>query len=287
MNQYSQNCTVSSKILESRKLAQSICIVLGLMATSANALTITHGDSVTGNSSANLVINGSFEAGNAGTNLGWTPGTHIGGYPGSEVAAIPGWASSYPDGAYGWWGPLGFAGAAPADGLNAVYFGNYFNTVGAASSIAANGVITFTGTPSFAERPGPVMLSQTISGLSTTDTYHLDFWTSGESNTSGFTGTGLFGLDITGEGTTYLMLPSSSNSFGASERYYVDFIPSASTITISFLNWGHITDISGTGSELVLDDVILSAVPEPSSLLLFITGLAGLLGYGAIKRKNV
>ena len=283
---YLQNFITNLKISEPRKLAQSTCIALSLMSTSTYALTISHGDIVVGDRSSNLIVNGSFETGNeSGSNLGWTPGSHVGGYPSSEVAAIPGWTSSYPEGAYGWWGPLGFAGAAPADGLNAVYFGNSFNSTGTAASIAANGEITFTGTPSFTGRPGPVTLSQTISGLSTTDVYRLDFWTSGESNTSGFSGTGLFGLDITGEGTTYLLLPSSSNSFGASERFYVEFTPSASTVTISFLNWGHITDISGTGTELVLDDVILSAVPEPETYAMLLAGLS-VLGFSAHRRKQ-
>jgi len=247
--------------------------------TSFAALTITTGDLVVGSHVGNLITNGSFEDGNPGVNLGWTPGSHLGGYPASE-GVIPAWTPSWPDGAYGWWGPLGFGGAPNPDGVNGVYFGNSFNTAGAPASVAANGVVTFTGAPTFAGRPGPVTLSQTISGLSTTDPCHLEFWTSGESNTGGFTGTGIFGLDITGEGLTYLLLPSSSNAFGASERYYVDFIPSSSTITITFLNWGHITDISGTGTELILDDVILNCIPEPSSLLLL--GLAG----AALLRRN-
>jgi hypothetical protein len=168
-----------------------------------------------------------------------------------------------------------------------VYFGNSFNTAGVpVSSIGANGVITFTGTPTFAGRPAPVTLSQTVAGLSTTTPYRLEFFTSGESNTSGFTGTGLFGLDITGESTTYLLLPSSSNAFGASERYYVDFVPSSPVITIKFSNWGHITDMGGgTATELVLDDVILNAViPEPTSIALL--GLGGLGLIGSIRRRR-
>jgi hypothetical protein len=123
--------------------------------------------------------------------------------------------------------------------------------------------------------------------LSTSSTYRLEFFTSGESNTSGFTGTGLFGLDITGEPTTYLLLPASSNSFGASERYYVDFVPSASAVTIKFSNWGHITDIAGTATELVLDDVCLNRIiPEPTSIALLGLGCLGVMGVGR-RRKTV
>jgi hypothetical protein len=236
-------------------------------------LTISNGDAQVLDRTANLVKNGSFEDGNSGVNLGWTPGSHIGGYPGSE-GVIPDWTPSYPSGAYGWWGPLGFAGAANPHGNNGLYFGNNFNSVGTTASIATSGEITFASTPTFSNRPGPVTLSQTVSGLSTTDVARLEFWVSGESNTSGFTGTGLFGLSISGETLTYLLLPSSSNTFGASQRYYVDFTPTSSSLTISFLNWGHITDINGSGTELVLDDVILNQVPAPSAL--------GLLGMGAL-----
>ena len=229
------------------------------MAASAGAtLTITTGDAVMGSHGTNLMTNGSFETGNTGIDTGWTPGTHDGGYPGTEVATIPGWTTSWSAGAYGWWGPLGFTGDPAPDGLNMIYFGNAFNTVGTTASVAANGVISFAGTPTLADRPGPVIASQTISGLSTSSSYLLDFWVSGEANGSGFTATGLFGLDITGEGLTYLLLPASSNSFGLSQRYYVVFTPSASTITITFLNWGHITDIDGYATELALDDVILN-----------------------------
>ncbi len=264
---------------------------LTLLMVQANA-TISTGDALLGDRSTNLIANGSFETGNAGVNTGWTPGSHLGGYPGTEVAAIPSWSSSYPAGAYGWWGPLGFQGGASPNGSNAVYFGNSFNKVGVPSSIAANGVITFTGSPTFSDRPGPVTLSQTVTGLDTTATYRLDFWTSGEGNTGGFIGTGLFGLSITGLGLEYLLLPSTSNSFGASQRYYVDFTPTSSTTTFSFINWGHITDMGGAGgtaTELVLDDVILNKtstgggpggpVPDAGSTLLFLgSALVGLVG---------
>ncbi len=259
----------------------TIVAVVGLVATNSLAtLTITTGDVLTGNRPSNLLVNGSFETGNSGSNVGWTPGSHIGGYPGTEVAAIPGWTSSYPDGAYGWWGPLGFAGAPSPDGNNSVYFGNSFNTVGASGSIASNGVITFSTTPTFANRPAPVTLSQTVTGLNTSLSHHLDFWVSGEDNMGGFSGTGLFGLEITGEGLTYLLLPAASNSFGASQRYYVDFVPSSSTIDIKFINWGHVTDLGGTSTELVLDDVILN-VPAPSSV-----GLLAVGGLAAMRRRR-
>lgn len=261
-----------------RTLAGLMAVAAFTASAFASISSITTGDVLTGDHGSNLILNGSFETGNPGVNMGWTPGTHLGGYPGIE-GVIPDWTPTWPEGAYGWWGPLGFQGGVIPDGASAVYFGNSFNNAYAPATIASNGVVTFTGTPTFADRPGPVTLEQTISGLSTSTTYRLDFWVSGESNTGGFTGTGIFGLDITGEGLTYLLLPSSSNAFGAEERYYVDFVPTASTVTIKFLNWGHIGDLGGgAGTELVLDDVILN-VPEPTTATLL-----GLLGVALLRR---
>ncbi len=265
---------------------RSIALIVAMAGVASSgasaAVSISTGDVLVNDRTMNLVANGSFEVGNIGINTGWTPGTHIGGYPATEVAAIPSWNSSYPAGAYGWWGPLGFTGAPAPDGRNQVYFGNAFNTTGTTASIAANGVITFAAAPSFSGRPAPVTLSQTISGLDTSSVHRLEFWTSGEGNNGGFTGTGIFGLNITGEGLTYLLLPASSNTFGTSERFYVDFTPSASSVTITFLNWGHITDLGGgAASELALDDVILNVIPIPGAV-----GVLAMGGLHAARRRR-
>lgn len=263
------------------RILVAMAALAGAASCSLGQLTITTGDVLQGDRTANLIKNGSFEVGNPGIDAGWTPGSHMGGYPGVELV-IPDWTPSWPDGAYGWWGPLGFAGDPAPHGNNMVYFGNYFNSAGATvNNIAANGVITFNSAPTFANRPAPVTLEQTVAGLDTSLVHRLEFWVSGESNTSSFTGTGLFGLQISGESLTYLLIPASSNSFGASERYYVDFTPKFSSISINFLNWGHISDISGTGSELVLDDVILNVVPSPAS-----AGLLALGGFAALRRRR-
>ena len=154
-----------------------LSLLAGTVAARASIISIVTGDVLVGNRGANLITNGSFETGNAGVNTGWTPGTHLGGYPATEVASIPGWTSSFPAGAYGWWGPLGFGGAPPVDGLNAVYFGNSITTVSLVPVIAPNGVMTFSGAPAFSR--GPVTLGQTLTGLSTASNYLLDFWVSG------------------------------------------------------------------------------------------------------------
>ena len=137
----------SPRARAARVVALGACFVLAMMLPTARAVvTISTGDVLTGNHGTNLIANGSFETGNSGVNLGWTPGSHIGGYPGSEVGSIPSWTSSYPAGAYGWWGPLGFTGAGPADGLNMVYFGNAFNSVGTTATFT-DGVLLDTVAP--------------------------------------------------------------------------------------------------------------------------------------------
>ncbi|MEC9341455.1 MAG: PEP-CTERM sorting domain-containing protein [Pseudomonadota bacterium] len=258
---------------------------MNAVAAQAGIVSISTGDVLVGDRGSNLITNGSFENGHpGGGNVGWTPGSHIGGYPGSEVAAISGWTSSYDsDGAYGWWGPLGFQGGTIPDGSNAVYFGNSFASVDLAPVVGANGHVTFGGDPVFTHASGldPISLGQTVGGLGVGDSYVLDFWVSGESNTGGFSGFGLFGLEI-GTELTYLLLPASSNSFGAEQRYQIEFTADAASLDISFINWGHISNVNGSGSELVLDDVILNraqaAVPEPLTGSLLLAAGLGLLG---------
>ena len=139
-------------------------------------------------------------------------------------------------------------------------------------------------------------LQQTITGLNTSNQYGLSFWVSGENAATRLYSDGIFGLDVTGFSTTYLTVPSGTSALGASHVYRFEFVPTNSTTTITFTNWGHFYDAQTTGwtinvftTELVLDDVILNdlgpvrpagGVPEPftatlAGMALAVVALAG------------
>jgi hypothetical protein len=264
-----------------------LSITSAVLTCQAGIISITSGDSLVGNRAANLIQNGSFEARGPGqpappANVSWAgdEGMHTGGSPGGPTLPIPGWDASYGPGAYGWWGALGFQGAPLPHGEMGLYFGNFFTTPSVAPTFEADGVVTFASPPTFTNQDpnnqSPVVLSQTVNGLTAGAVYTLDFWTSGEANATGFTGAGVFAVDITGEDRIFLTTPAANSQLGLSQRYYIQFQPVASSVTFSFINWGHLSDNNAT--ELVLDDVILNgaAVPEPSTALLAAGSLAAL-----------
>jgi hypothetical protein len=249
---------------------------------SATIVSVAGNDTLIGNHASNLILNGSFEAdgGLAANNSYWAAGTTL-----TPTMALTDWTSSGQVASYAIWGSDGLGGingsASLPDGTNGLYFGSGI-MVGVAPfpTEAANGIVTFGSNPAILSKPtdGPVTLEQTVSGLNTSGTYLLDFWTSGENvGSAEFPVDGFFGLDITGESRLYFAAPSGNGPIGASQRYQVFFTPSASTVTFQWINWGHYSSPGGLSDELVLDDVILNAVPEPNTMALVLLMGAGLL----------
>ena len=267
-------------------------------AAHAAIISIGTGTAVMGDHGSNLVKNGSFENRAPGdpalpTILYWSgqPNFHtpfsFGLVPpvpnNATTYTIPDWGQTSGLGAYGLWGPSSSGFSAPcADGVACLYFGNWSTTPAPAPNFQNNGTVTFTSAPIFTNQvpnnQAPTILSQILSGLTKGATYLLDFWTSGEfdnGQTNTFPDPGVFGLGI-GNDSVFLTVPSVNSVFSAdSIRYYVTFTANNVTETLSFTNWGHISQ-NPKSTELVMDDVIVNRVPEPAILALLVTGLAGM-----------
>lgn len=268
---------------------RSILLVAGLsllsLAAQASIISISSGDTVIGNHGTNLITNGSFEAdyGTAANNSYWATGTAL-----NPTMSLTGWTASGQANSYASWGfdNVGQKNGSDIipDGVNALYFGaSIMMPLNSMPIFASDGQVSFSTNPGITPKPGfgPVVLTQTISGLNTNSTYTLDFWASGEDafTNSFLGGDGFFGLDISGESQILLAAPSGLSNLLKSQRYYVQFQPTASTVSISWTNWGHyINQSGGLSTELVLDDVILNAdvVPEPCSVIALSSALLAL-----------
>lgn len=223
--------------------------------------------------------------------LYWATGTSL-----TPFGVPPGWTSSGGSTSYASWGndatsPQSIQGSDGfPDGNAALYFGNGAPVlVNQPPTFNADGTVSFPSPPSFTlfYSPVPVILSQTINTpANPAPSYDFSFWISGEGAVNGqqFTERGIFGLQVTnvlpGDPIQFLTVPNGvGNSFGVSHLYEFTFAPlnPLLPVDINFINWGHF-DLSAYGmsnftTELVLDDVIVNAVPEPGTLALIAMGL--------------
>ena len=255
----------------------------------------------------NLVGNGSFETGappNGTSNeLYWATGTLL-----TPFAVPPGWTSSGGSTSYALWGndatvPQSIQGSdGLPDGDAGLYFGNGAPVLSSQPpTFNADGTVSFPSPPSFTTfySPVPVILLQTINTpANPAPSYNFSFWVSGEGAVNGqqFTERGIFGLQVTnvlpGDPIQYLTVPNGvGNSFGVSHLYEFTFTPlnGSLPVDINFINWGHF-DLSAYGmsnftTELILDDVIVNAVPEPGTFTLVAAGL-GAIAARARKRRS-
>lgn len=258
-------------------------VVSGVSGAAMAQLTLLPSGPMIADRSTNLLVNGSFEL--PGSGPGSLQPNWIAGSAAYQVTP-PGWTSSGSPTSYGVWGNDGLGGPRLRNsdilphGRNALYFGNgQTATPYSAPIYNPSGEVTFAGTPGVVSGPSfpsPVVLFQTVL-LPAAPSFILSFWVSGEG--SGFASPGpldgIFGMSLTNtdpsDPTRYFAVPQVG-----SRRYEFTFtvLDPSQPVTLRFLNWGHLS-IGGGTTELVLDDVIINAVPTPGAAV--ILGLGGLM----------
>lgn len=196
---------------------------------------------------ANLVVNGSFEDSSFGSPGGYTLGL-VGN-------AVPGWYIPSSDGTYPWGLTNGAFGASTP-------YGNQFFVLGE----AATGV--------------EYTIQQTLTGLTVGATYNMSFAIASE-------------LNCCSEAEVSYLSGSSTapqNFFATnSGAYWTDwstqntsFVADSSTVTFQIKN----VNPGSAGIDLGLDNVVITAVPEPETYAMLLVGL-GLLGFIARRRKEL
>ena len=268
----------------------SVVLAVGVQTTRGSLLLLSGPPS--GTHVGNLVVNGSFELGappnGFGNSVYWANSAA------SPYAVPPAWTSTGPNSSARWGndGPtpyrLRFSDVLP-DGRAAVDFETSQNaTVSQPPTFHLDGTVTFPSTPVFNTPAGaPVTLRQTVNTqLTPAPSYYLSFWVSGEENSTvqGNTGAGIIGMKITnvlpGDPIQWLAVPNGL-FYGLSQVYQYSFTPlnTSLPVDIGFINWGGMNlsayGMSAFGTQPILDDVIVNAVPEPTSLMLL--GAAGLM----------
>jgi len=156
------------------------------------------------------------------------------------------------------------------DGNKAAYFGNNFANACSPSfgdlSCVTDSGCTLIGFPQgfpqnnnlYGGSQG-ISLSQTVSGLVTGDTYVLEFWAGGESDTIvNWVGSGIFAVDI-GFGYNYFWTYPTASVAGIGTRFIIEFRATSASHTIKFTNWGHVCQVC---TELAIDDVRLYPLAE-------------------------
>ena len=119
-------------------------------------------------------------------------------------------------------------------------------------------------------------LNQTISGLTVGELTTVSFYYAGAQQ-QGYSGptTEAFTVGLGSQSQTTPILSNVSKGFTGWQQQSMTFTPTASTEVLSFLALG---TPSGVPPMSLLDGVSLTQVPEPSSLTLVMTGLAGMGG---------
>ncbi len=275
-------------------------LLVAFLASSSRAATLVPIGPQNLSHGSNLIQNGSFED---HPNAGVSPYYWATGTSNAPFASPANWVASGSSPNYALWGNTAVGGFGInsdvlPDGNSALYFGNQLlSAISETPAFNADGTVVFTNpaviTPAVGYSP-PVTLSQTLTGLIPSSTYGLSFWASGENagDGQGFNHDGIFALDVTGYNTLYLAAPSGYSGLGQSHVYNFNFVPTSSVATITFTNWGHPMSattgwtLGGFATELVLDDVIVNGVPEPSSLVLIGLGALGFIHFARRRTRQ-
>ncbi len=267
-------------------VAVSISVWLTHLDRANASLTLVGSGNVLG---LNLVVNGSFEIGSPGTGI--ANNAYWANPSSSPYSPISGWTATGPADNYALWGSDEISGPFHLrhsdilpDGVTAAYFGNgEARSVDLPPTFNPDYTVSFSGTPTFGgfNYTGPVILSQAVpTQINAAPLYGLSFWVSGEdANTSPATTPGIFGLRVlnteTGDPFHYLVVPpGASSAFGKSHVFRFDFSPlnPSQPVTLEFYNFGH-TGYGFPATEIVLDDVRVTTVPEPASISLLGVGI--------------
>ncbi len=217
-----------------------------------------HQDAPLNATAPNLVLNSGFELGPCSGGGYFCPNSS------NYSCDIPSWTCTG-GGTSTYAQLLGSGFSTVPEGTHVAYMGNFYayccsNTDGDTLCLSSTGCITSglppgypSNTPEYGGATG-LSLSQTVTGLTVGNTYSLEFWAGGEG--FGFLIPGLFAVDI-GFGNIFLRCaPTTPGVVGT--RYLLVFQANATSHTIKFTNWGHITS---SNSEVILDDIRLYSSP--------------------------